>query len=127
MTTEREHTHAHTAPALAPAYDDLTPGRASRSAQLDAPAHPIVSALIQRKAARDDNGVAAGADLAIASAASSSGSALPDAVMRKFESSLGADLSSVRVHTGAASEAAAHAAGAKAYPMGQAIPFGASH
>jgi hypothetical protein len=127
MTTEREHTHAHTAPALAPAYDDLTPGRASRSAQLDAPAHPIVSALIQRKAARDDNGVAAGADLAIASAASSSGSALPDAVMRKFESSLGADLSSVRVHTGAASEAAAHAVGAKAYTMGQDIHFGAGH
>jgi len=127
MTTEREHTHNHAAIAPATAYDDLAPGRASRSAGLDAPARPVISALILRKAARDDNGVAHGADAAISTASSSSGSALPEAVMRKFESSLGTDLSSVRVHTGAASEAAAHAVGAKAYTMGQDIHFGAGH
>lgn len=127
MTTEREHAHAHAQVRAHAAHDDLAPGRASRSAHLAAPADPIVSALILRKAARDDNGVADGADAAIARASGSSGAALPEAVMRKFEASLGTDLSSVRVHTGAASEAAAHAVGAKAYTMGQDIHFGAGH
>ncbi|MEO8552474.1 MAG: DUF4157 domain-containing protein [Kofleriaceae bacterium] len=86
-----------------------------------------MSGLLARKAERDGNGVAAGAEQAVASAAGSSGSALPDTLMRKFESSLGADLSSVRVHTGGASEDAAHAVGAKAYTMGQDIHFGAGH
>jgi hypothetical protein len=126
MTTEREHAYSHAQGRAAAAHDDLAPGRASRSAHLAAPAAPIVSALIQRKA-RDDNGVVDGADTAIARASGSSGAALPEAVMRKFEASLGTDLSSVRVHTGAASEAAAHAVGAKAYTMGQDIHFGAGH
>ena len=52
---------------------------------------------------------------------------LPGTIMRKFEASLGADLSSVRVHTGAESQSAASAVGAKAYTMGQDIHFGAGH
>lgn len=94
-------------------------------------AAPSSSARIQRDAdpaalgARDGNGVAAGADAAVARAASSSGSALPGHLQRQFEASLGADLSSVRVHTGAESQAAAHAVGAKAYTVGQDIHFGA--
>jgi hypothetical protein len=92
---------------------------------LNAPEHPVTSGLIARKAARDDNGVEAGAGAAVATASGSSGSALPSAVMRKFESSLGADLSAVRVHTGAESQNAAQAVGAKAYTMGQDIHFGA--
>lgn len=80
-----------------------------------------------RKAARDGNGVADGAEDLVATASSGSGSALPGALMRKFESSLGADLSSVRVHTGGASADAASAVGAKAYTIGQDIHFGAGH
>ncbi|HEY6037670.1 MAG TPA: DUF4157 domain-containing protein, partial [Kofleriaceae bacterium] len=92
---------------------------------MDGPEHPRISGLIARKAARDANGVEAGADQAIATATSSSGMALPSPIMRKFEASLGTDLSSVRVHTGAESQSAASAVGAKAYTMGQDIHFGA--
>lgn len=57
-------------------------------------------------------------------AATDSGSPLPDEVRGKFEASLGADLSGVRVHTGAASATAAESVGAKAYTTGQDIHFG---
>lgn len=125
MTTEREHAHARPEQNLDLDRDAAGVGRISRAAQLSAPTTPVVSGLLSRKAERDGNGVAAGADAAVASAQGSSGSALPETLMRKFESSLGADLSSVRVHTGGESEAAAHAVGAKAYTMGQDIHFGA--
>ena len=126
MSHEQEFDRTHSNAKLARKLDDheAGPGRISRSSLLDAPSHPIAGGLIQRKA-RDDNGVEDGADHAVASASSSSGSALPDTLMRKFESSLGADLSSVRVHTGAESATAASAVGAKAYTMGQDIHFGA--
>jgi hypothetical protein len=45
--------------------------------------------------------------------------------MRKFEGSLGADLSGVRVHTGGESATAASAVGARAFATGQDIHFGA--
>ena len=124
MSHEREQDRArHTADPVQRDID-ATPSRATRSSQLDAPTNPITSGLIQRKA-RDANGVAGDADQAVAAAASGGGSALPDTLMRKFESSLGTDLSSVRVHTGGDSATAAHAVGAKAYTMGQDIHFGA--
>jgi hypothetical protein len=72
---------------------------------------------------RDSNGVAAGAEGAVSAAASSSGRALPGDVRERFESSLGADLSGVRVHTGSESAGAAHAVGARAYTTGQDIHF----
>jgi hypothetical protein len=100
------------------------PGRGSRSSQLAAPSHPIAGGLLLRKA-RDGNGVADDAEQAVAAAAASTGHALPEPIMRKFESSLGADLSSVRVHTGGASQAAAASVGARAYTVGQSIHFGA--
>src|SRR6185312_164667 len=125
MSTEREHAHDRKRDDDRRDHDDRSVGRINRSAMLNAPAHPVTSGLIARKAARDDNGVEAGADQAIATAASSSGMALPSPIMRKFESSLGADLSGVRVHTGAESQSAASAVGAKAYTMGQDIHFGA--
>ncbi len=78
-------------------------------------------------AARDDNGVAEGADHAVSAASSSSGTALPEPLMQKFEGSLGADLSSVRVHTGEASATANDAVGAKAYTTGNDIHFGGGH
>ncbi|HEX7704541.1 MAG TPA: DUF4157 domain-containing protein, partial [Kofleriaceae bacterium] len=127
MTSEREQSHARANQDVSIDRDDAGVGRVSRSAQLDAPTSPVVSGLLSRKAERDGNGVAAGAEQAVASASSSSGSSLPDTLMRKFEQSLGADLSGVRVHTGGASEEASHAVGAKAYTMGQDIHFGAGH
>lgn len=127
MTSEREQSHARAAHDVALDHDDAGVGRLSRSAQLEAPTSPVASGLIARKAERDGNGVAAGADHAVAAAAGSSGSALPETLLRKFESSLGADLSTVRVHTGGASEQAAQAVGAKAYTMGQDVHFGAGH
>ncbi len=72
---------------------------------------------------RDGNGVDAGADVAVERATSSSGQALPAELRGRFESSLGADLSGVRVHTGAESAQAASAVGAKAYTTGQDIHF----
>jgi hypothetical protein len=57
----------------------------------------------------------------------SHGNPLPDRLRGKFESSLGADLSNVRVHTGAQSAAAADANGAKAFAVGQNIHFGAGN
>ncbi|MBN1947991.1 MAG: DUF4157 domain-containing protein [Bradymonadales bacterium] len=78
---------------------------------------------IQRMA--DSAEVSSGAESAVAAAASSSGSPLPNAVQTKFESSLGVDLSSVRVHTDSTSATAAKSVHAKAYAMGQDIHFGA--
>ena len=75
--------------------------------------------------ARDANGVAADADAAVERAATTSGQALPGAIQRRFEASLGADLSSVRIHTGPESAAAAGAVGARAYATGQDIHFAA--
>jgi Domain of unknown function (DUF4157) len=128
MSQERELNHASNQAQVPPQVDiDLAPGRSSLSAKLEAPDNPVISGLIQRKAERDANGVAEGADSAIATASSSSGQSLPGDIQRKFEASLGTDLSSVRVHTGGESQSAAHAVGAKAYTMGQNIHFGAGH
>ncbi len=74
---------------------------------------------------RDRNGVAEGADVAVDRAAGSSGSPLPEELRGRFESSLGADLSAVRIHTGGDSAEASRAVGAKAYTTGQDIHFGA--
>lgn len=76
---------------------------------------------------RDGNGVAAGADVAVERAGASSGQGLPSEVRSRFEGSLGADLSGVRVHTGRESAEAATAVGAKAYTVGQDIHFSAGN
>lgn len=55
----------------------------------------------------------------------SGGAPLPPAQRATFERSLGIDLFSVRVHTGAASEAAAASVGARAFATGQDIHFAA--
>ncbi|HLL22247.1 MAG TPA: DUF4157 domain-containing protein, partial [Kofleriaceae bacterium] len=64
-------------------------------------------------------------ETAVATAASSSGAPLPDPLRNQFESSLGTELSSVRVHTGSESQTAASAVGARAYAVGNDIHFGA--
>lgn len=124
--SERDHSHATSHADATPTRDEAEPGRSSKSALMRKPSQAIASGLVQRKA-RDANGVADGAEHAVSAASSSSGSALPDTLMRKFESSLGADLSGVRVHTGEASAAANDAVGAKAYTLGNDIHFGAGH
>ena len=83
--------------------------------------------IILRVVERDGNGVRADAEAAVDRAAGSSGAALPAHLQRQFELSTGADLSSVRVHTGAASAQAAQAVGARAYTVGQDIHFGAGN
>lgn len=102
---------------------EQAPSRGTRSSQLEAPRHPIASGLLRKP--RDGNGVAEGAEAAVAAASASSGERLPETLMRTFEASLGADLSSVRIHTGGASADASHAVGARAYAVGQDIHFGA--
>ena len=67
--------------------------------------------------------IADDADDAVDRAARGGGSALPDDIRARFESSLGADLSGVRVHTGGTSAHAARSVGALAYTHGQDIHF----
>lgn len=76
---------------------------------------------------RDGNGVAAGAEAAVDRAAASAGAPLPAELKERYEASLGADLSNVRVHTGGASAEAASAVGARAYTVGDDIHFGRGH
>jgi hypothetical protein len=126
-----DHDLSHTLPSAAAA-----PGRSTVSSKHSS-ARPIVLRVESAEAAqvfadrmfgaRDDNGVAANADQFIDRAAGSSGSPLPSALRERLESSLGADLSSVRIHDGRDSADAAKAVGAKAYTVGQDIHFGAGH
>jgi Domain of unknown function (DUF4157) len=81
--------------------------------------------LSRGSASRDGNGVADGAQAAVADAAQSSGGPLREDLRVRFEQSLNADLSAVRVHTGSESIAASKAVGAKAYTVGNDIHFGA--
>jgi len=78
---------------------------------------------IARRAAGGEVQSDAGAHVALA--ATSSGSALPATLQRKFEDSLGADLSNVRIHDGAESATAAASVSARAYTTGQDVHFAA--
>jgi hypothetical protein len=79
---------------------------------------------ILRKAT-GDGAVPAEAHDHVASASQSSGSALPTTLGGELGTALGANLASVRVHTGSASAASADALNARAYAVGQDIHFGA--
>jgi hypothetical protein len=114
--TRRSATDAD--PIVAPGREPLTAGLVGKGPVLE-------SGLVQRKAERDDNGVAADADEHLARAASGTGAPLPDLLRAQFEGSLGADLSGVRVHTDATSQAAAQSVGARAYTVGNDIHFNA--
>jgi len=104
--------------------DEPAPGRLTRTQALVRPIAPVPSRLVMRNG---NGGVDGGAAVAIAAASGGSGAPLPTMLMRKFEASLGADLSGVRVHVGDASQAAARAVGAKAFAIGHDIHFGAGH
>jgi hypothetical protein len=88
-----------------------------------ATANALAQSLPNAFAERDANGVAAGAEDAVARAASTSGQPLPAAVRERFEGSLGTRVGGVRVHTGPESAAAAAAVGARAFTVGQDIHF----
>lgn len=77
---------------------------------------------IQRRATGP---VTADPDAAVAQAAGSTGAPLPADLGARFGASLGSELSSVRVHTGAASAVAAEGLGARAFAVGQDIHFAA--
>src|SRR5688572_24671563 len=80
---------------------------------------------VQRKADDLAPGKQTLVEAAPAPAMGSAGSALPQPLQAKFGSALGADLSGVRVHTGAESAASAASVAARAYTVGQDIHFGA--
>lgn len=77
---------------------------------------------IQRRAT---GAVTADPDAVVAQTADSTGTPLPADLGARFGASLGSDLSSVRVHTGAASASAAEGLGARAFAVGQDIHFAA--
>ncbi len=87
-----------------------TPGKTTRTGR------------IQRRAA--GGGEATGGD-PLAGRQPGGGASLPGGVRETFESSLGADLGGVRVHTGGESAAAASAVQAQAFTVGNDIHFGA--
>ncbi len=72
---------------------------------------------------RYSGAVAPGAQAALAASTRDPGRELPGTVRRHYESALGADLSDIRVHTGAAAAAAAKSIDARAYTVGRDIHF----
>jgi hypothetical protein len=100
--------------------DEPTPSSPGNAAPGKVPA----TARIARMVMRDGAGTpTADADAAVERAGASSGAPLPADVRARFEGSLGADLSAVRVHTGSASAEATRAVGARAYALGNDIHF----
>lgn len=91
---------------------------------LDAFSDVIQGIAVQRKAA-GRAGEGRGAAQAVERASYDTGAPLPVDLRERFESSLGANLSEVRIHTGSASASAAATVGAKAYTTGQDIHFAA--
>lgn len=122
-----DHAHAHEEPELVPAPGLRLPRKIARKASGGAIARPNVPLEDPRGAfGRAINaGIADPVHAAVSTAAEESGHALPSALQHKFASSLGADLSGVRVHTGEASAAAASSLSARAYALGQDIHFAA--
>ena len=105
--------------------DDIELGHSQPIPSAGTPGKSTLSAKLFRRPSRDGNGVDGDADAQVERAAGTSGQGLPEDVRARFESSLGTDLSDVRIHTGAESESAADAVGARAYAVGNDIHFGA--
>lgn len=83
-----------------------------------------LAAPIMRKAT-GAAGTGSAVEAQVDKASQSSGAPLPGPLRGELEPALGADLSGVRVHTGAESAAASDALSAKAYAVGQDVHFGA--
>jgi hypothetical protein len=102
-----------------PAPGALSPGKRTLTEQLSE------SRPIHRKAAGGTDVSRAAVQAQVDRASHDGGGPLPGGLRRELEPAMGADLSSVRVHTGAASASAADALHARAYAVGQDIHFGA--
>lgn len=111
------------APRIAPGRVTITQRLPARGALLFRVADPSTARALARALRRDSNGVAEGAEAAVARADGSAGAPLRADLRARFEASLGADLARVRVHTGDVSATAASAVGARAYTVGQDIHF----
>lgn len=120
---DQEHDDAWV-PRVAPGRATITQRLAPRPLLILRVADPAMARTVARAMRRDGNGVAEGAEAAVAQAAGAAGAPLRGDLRERFEASLGADLSRVRVHTGGASATAAGAVGARAYTVGQDIHFG---
>jgi hypothetical protein len=101
------------------------PDEAALLAPVVPPLDRIQRVFGRRETAASDPGHAHDGEAAVERARDSSGAPLPGDVRTRFEGSLAADLSGVRVHTGADSVAAARAVSARAYTVGQDIHFAA--
>lgn len=96
--------------AASPASAAAVPGKATQVERVD----------------RDAAGpLTADPQAVVASTAGSTGAPLPAEARTRFETSLGTDLSPVRLHTGAASATAASQLGARAFTVGPDIHFAA--
>ena len=119
--TTREHDESE--PQDDP-HEWVAPGRSSRSASLRRSSEPEASGLVRRRSAGGATSDQKVMRAALDRAAGSGAQALPPELRARFEQSTGADLAGVRVHTGAESQTAAAAVGAKAYAVGRDIHFG---
>lgn len=119
---EAEHLDRGTSPGKVPTTARLSPRQQTNIVFRVADAS-TAAALSSALGPRNSNGVAEGASHAVERATSSAGQPLPGELRDRFEGSLGVDLSSVRIHTGADSARASKALGARAYTMGQDIHF----
>jgi hypothetical protein len=146
MNHEHEQSRTNSTSAdFAHSHDDtVEPGQSSRSARLRKSDRAIASGLMQRKA-RDANGVSDGAEHAVGTASSSSGSPLPDATARVHAAAAQGvagpgeglphlnliqrafgpqhDLSGVLAHVGGDAAAACDEIGANAYATGNHVAF----
>lgn len=109
MRNGRRYEEASGQRAQSDANEAVEPGKRTRTS------------LIARRAS--GNEIAEEAPELVDRAAASSGAQLPSSLRERFENSLQTDLSSVRIHTGAASSDAAAAVSAKAYTDGHDIHF----
>jgi hypothetical protein len=100
-------------------------GAPGGGASTPAPGHTPGKHTLTEGIARSATGetIAADAGAKVDTAQGSPGAPLPTDTRARFESSLGADLSGVRVHAGAASAAAADSISARAYTTGSDIHF----
>ena len=98
-----------------------SPPLANLAQQRGQPVREYVGREQSSRAMRKAEGTATGAP----SIPKTTGSPLPSAVKSKMEPKLGADLSSVKVHTGGESAKAASGFGARAFTVGSDVHFGA--
>lgn len=131
LTSSHDHAHEHDLDGseredkrrrrTGRAARGAAPGEQSTPAGFDASAAPAAFAQAVNAGVHDTT-------LAAPAAATSGGSSdgmVPAALRASAESTFGADLSHVRIHTDAAAAAKAEAVGARAYALGSDIYFGA--